>query len=71
MTLLIENGLARLGELKPGFVPWDLTPRRAMKRVGTEWWDPEKDLSPGNICWLENTPAGDEIARRIEAEREG
>ena len=42
----------------------------ALQRVRREWWDPEKEMHPGSICWLDNTPAGDEVARRIEAARD-
>src|SRR4051794_35144220 len=69
ITLLVEHDLARLGDVKAQFEPWPVSTKEALRRVRTEWWDPEKDLRPGNICWLANTPAGDEIARRIEAER--
>lgn len=69
MAVLVENGFARLGALSPGFVPWSLPPAEALRRVRTTWWDPEAELRPGNVCWIENTPAGDEVARRIEAAR--
>jgi len=52
------------------FEPWAMSNQEALARVRREWWDPEKNLDPGNICWLQNTPAGDEVARRIEAARD-
>lgn len=70
ITLLVENDLARLGELDPRFVPWPLSTEDGLRRVRREWWDPEKELVPGNIVWIDNTPAGDEIARAIEAARD-
>ena len=45
-------------------------PIKALQRVRREWWDPERELVPGNIVWIDNTPAGDEIARAIEAARD-
>ena len=69
ITLLVEHDLARLGDVTDRFEPWSVGTAEALQRVRTAWWDPEKDLRPGNICWLANTPAGDEVARRIEAER--
>ena len=70
IAVLVENDLAHLGDVKPDFEPWPLTRDEALQRLRREWWDPEKDLRPGNICWLQNTPAGDEVARRIEAARD-
>lgn len=69
MSILLDHGLARLGDLGDEFEPWDLAPADAMARVRREWWDPEKDLVPGNICWIENTTAGTELALSIEAAR--
>ncbi|MEJ2862788.1 hypothetical protein [Actinomycetospora flava] len=51
------------------FEPWPVDGETALTRIAREWWDPERDLDPGNICWLQNTPAGDEAARQIEAAR--
>jgi hypothetical protein len=70
LALLVENGLARLGALGDEFEPWDLAPAAAMQRLRREWWDPEKELRPGNICWMENTTAGTDIARSLEAARD-
>ncbi|MEJ2888808.1 hypothetical protein [Actinomycetospora aeridis] len=69
MTLLVEHDLARLGELDPRFVPWPLSKEDGLQRVRREWWDPERDLVPGNVVWIDNTPVGDEVARSIEAAR--
>lgn len=71
LTVLVDNELARLGALGDEFQPWDLAPAAAMQRLRREWWDPERELRPGNICWMENTPAGTEIALSIEAARRG
>ena len=60
------------GRMRPPpvrFDPWPVDGEAALTRIRREWWDPERDLDPGNICWLQNTPAGDEIARGIEAAR--
>ncbi|WP_133826982.1 hypothetical protein [Actinomycetospora succinea] len=51
------------------FRPWPLDNQKALERVRREWWDPERELDPGNICWLQNTPSGDQVAERIEAAR--
>ena len=69
MAYLLAHRLARLGETVPRFEPWDLTDSEALERVRRDWWDPERELVPGNVCWIDNTPAGDEVARRIEAQR--
>jgi hypothetical protein len=70
IALLVEHDLARLGELNPRFEPWSLSKDEGVTRVRREWWDPERDLVPGNVVWIDNTPAGDEVARRIEAARD-
>ncbi|MFC5137041.1 hypothetical protein ACFPK1_02260 [Actinomycetospora rhizophila] len=69
LTSLVTRGLAELGDLRPRFEPWSSTAEDALARVRREWWDPEQELRPGNVCWVQNTPAGDEIAHAIEAAR--
>ncbi|MDD7939288.1 hypothetical protein PHK61_12765 [Actinomycetospora lutea] len=69
IAILLDNDLARAGALGEEFEPWNLAPDDAMSRLRREWWDPEKDLVPGNICWLENTPAGTEVGLALEAAR--
>lgn len=71
IALLVENDLAQLGELDPRFVEWPLSKEDGLQRVRREWWDPDRDLVPGNIVWIDNTSAGDDIARAIEAARRG
>lgn len=69
LSVLVDHGLARLGALGDRFQPWELTPAAAMQRLRREWWDPERQLRPGDICWFENTPTGTETALAIEAAR--
>jgi len=70
ITLLVDHDLARLGELNPRFEPWPLSKSEGLERVRRDWWDPERDLVPGNVVWIDNTPAGDDIARSLEAARD-
>ena len=69
ITLLVEHDLVRLGETTPRFEPWRLSQEDGLQRVRREWSDPEQELRPGNIVWLDNTPAGDDVARAIDAAR--
>jgi hypothetical protein len=68
--LLVDHDLAHLGELAPRFVPWPTSKDESLRRVRREWWDPEGDLVPGMVVWIENTAKGDQVARSIEAARD-
>ena len=71
LKLLVDRDLVRLGDLTPRFEPWAMPAADALQRVRREWWDPEKELHPGSIVWIDNTPAGDEVARSIESAQQG
>jgi hypothetical protein len=65
---LHERGLVRIGCPRSGggFEPWPLSSEQAAARIVQEWQElGERDPDIGEICWLENTPAGDEAARRL------
>ncbi|GLZ45908.1 hypothetical protein Acsp06_20930 [Actinomycetospora sp. NBRC 106375] len=65
-----EDG-RRTGPPPVRFEPWPLSNEEGLERIRREWWDPERDLDPGNVVWLQNTSTGDEVARAIEAARHG
>jgi hypothetical protein len=46
------------------FVPWQLTIPEALARIEREWRALGRDPSLGDICWFNNTPAGNERARQ-------
>ena len=58
------------GSSNPRFEPWSLSKDEGLRASVASGGTPRSDLVPGNICWLDNTPAGDEVARRIEAARD-
>lgn len=63
---LITEGLVVPGEIdNKDHVPWRCTNGEAIERITAEWLKEWADESPtpGAIVWLDNTPAGDEIAR--------
>lgn len=70
---LIVQGLKVPGDVDDqGHHPWPQSPGDAIERITREWlteWLDEVP-TPGAIVWLANTPAGDEIARRVLAREE-
>jgi hypothetical protein len=63
---LHEAGTICVGELaKSGFVPWSLPPAASAERIELEWTKLGRDPNIGEICWLDNTVRGDELARSI------
>lgn len=53
-------------------VPWHGSPEEAAERIAREWLDEwgEEVPTPGAIVWLDNTPAGDVVARAVLAREE-
>ena len=37
IAALVEQGLARLGDVRPRFEPWDLSTEAALERLRREW----------------------------------
>jgi hypothetical protein len=67
---VLENGLMVAGDIVAGeHVPWHGSEEEAAERIAGEWLDEWGDgvPTPGSIVWLNNTPAGDEIARAVLA----
>jgi hypothetical protein len=62
---ILEAGLMRVGDLRErvGFVAWLGNTDDALARVEREWLTLGHDPSLGNVCWFENTAAGNERAR--------
>lgn len=63
---LLVEGLMIAGDAdRNGHHPWACTTGEAIERITRDWmtqW-PDEVPDPGDIVWLANTPAGDEIAR--------
>jgi len=65
---LLTRGWVTVGDLsRSGFVPWKLDTQGSLDRIEREWRALGRDIYPGDICWLANTPAGN--ARVAEARR--
>ncbi|MFI6763425.1 hypothetical protein ACIBF5_30250 [Micromonospora sp. NPDC050417] len=48
---------------REGFVAWPLPPDEAADRISAELSTMDiNDLNPGDIAWLRNTPAGNQLA---------
>jgi len=67
---LLVEGLMVAGDVDDqGHHPWPHPTGDAIERITREWlteW-PNDVPAPGAIVWLANTPAGNEIARRVLA----
>jgi len=64
---LNEAGYVRVGHptSEGTFRAWKLSPAEAAERIGEEWSALGRDPDIGEICWLENTELGDEVARQV------
>lgn len=52
---------------REGFVAWSLEPDAAADRIAAELSTMDiADLNPGDIAWLRNTPAGDQLAEAAQ-----
>lgn len=67
---VLLDGLMAAGDIVGSdHVPWHGEPEAWMERIRREWLDEWADEipSPGAIVWLDNTPAGDALARDVLA----
>ena len=64
---LVSSELVRVGTVtqSEGFVPWGLMEDETVERVLREWDALDRRPTPGDVCWLANTPAGDVVAERL------
>jgi len=65
IRMAVEGGLMRLGDYydHEGFVPWDLDNDAALERVRRAWEALDHPVNLYEVCWLDNTEAGDARAR--------
>ncbi|MGL5861543.1 MAG: hypothetical protein ACRCY9_09855, partial [Phycicoccus sp.] len=67
---VLREGLMVAGDVVAGgHVPWHGSAEEVAERISREWldeWGVEVP-TPGSIMWLDNTPAGDEIAHAVLA----
>lgn len=67
---VLREGLMVAGDLLVDeHVPWHGSVEDVVERIAREWLDEWGDEvpTPGSIVWLDNTPAGDEIAHAVLA----
>lgn len=61
---LLDRGLMEVGDCANGpFVAWGLSKEEMLRRISHEWSILRHPPRPGEVCWLSNTPAGDDKAR--------
>lgn len=73
LEYLLANKLADVGDLKDvagevRFVSWGMDPGATVSEAERRWsqFGGPRDASGANdVCWLSNTEAGDELARKI------
>lgn len=72
IRILLAKGYANIGEVvdKDGlcFNPWSNAAEDAVARIRRLWQAADQPLRPGDICWLENTPLGDQVAKGRKSE---
>jgi hypothetical protein len=69
---LISHGLARPGDAPADFVAWSCTADEAIERIEPDWRSrADPFVGPGEIVWLDLTPAGEEAAREAVARHRG
>ncbi|AKT38324.1 hypothetical protein [Chondromyces crocatus] len=67
LDYVLSNGLMVVGEFgrtMADFVPWGFTVPEALTRIEKEWREQGRDPQLWEICWFENTAAGNERALR-------
>lgn len=66
---VIGRGLMVAGFIEAtGHWPWDCAPADAIRRVMREWSAlPNPRPRPGDVCWLDNTPAGRALGESVLA----
>ncbi|MGQ0467406.1 MAG: hypothetical protein ACT4QG_19080 [Sporichthyaceae bacterium] len=65
----LRDGLMVAGFIEAtGHWPWDCSPTVAIERVTAEWLALASPRPrPGEICWLDNTPAGRALGEAVLA----
>lgn len=70
---VLNEGLMVAGDIVgEKHVPWHGSPEEVAERIRREWLDEwgEEIPTPGAVVWVDNTPAGDVIARGVLAREE-
>lgn len=64
---MLREGLVRIGELSPRFVPWDVTADEATDILESQWTIGPPALDPAWGWWLDLTPSGRAIGEKLYA----
>lgn len=68
ITVALLQGLVIAGDVMGGFQPWATSPSESAAVIAERWLrlaDPA--VRPGDICWLNNTIAGEELGHAVLA----
>ena len=72
ITTALLTGLMVAGDVMGGFQPWDMSPAESAAAIAQRWLVlDEPGVRPGDICWLCNTSAGEELGRAVLAREVG
>jgi hypothetical protein len=64
IATMLDEGLVQAGDITEGrFERWEISTSEAMRLIETEWHQVRGRPDLGEVCWLNNTPAGDTRAR--------
>lgn len=64
---VLDHGWMEIGDTSPEFVPRGWTTHQALNWIEQEWHRLGSEAERACMCWFANTPAGDELARRLGA----
>jgi hypothetical protein len=71
VAALVGDGLVVVGDVADGHIPWGCPPGEAVLRVAREWTTrAESQVMPGELFWLDCTPAGQAIGEAVWAREE-
>jgi hypothetical protein len=63
---MVSDGLLEIGNISTGvFKSWDTTLADSLMKIKQDWISLGAPLNISDVCWLANTPKGDEIASTI------
>ncbi len=68
---LLTDGLIRVGDMaQTGFTPWSTSTDAILVRIRTSWLTLDRQVGPGDVCWIEATPDGRATGKAV-LERNG
>jgi hypothetical protein len=69
---LLESELVLVGDVaEDGFSQWEMPSDEILRQVKERWISLRRPISFGDVCWLQNTPAGDRRAELALRRRRG